>query len=864
MKNTILKTIFTIWILSFLLWTSHASVIWPNIKVKLSSGADETYTTDLSGVGDTNTLIDLEVVWVFTSTSTGSYSISLPSGFEYVSYATTGTTCDNQNVTLSSNSGFSYTVAPTNQTCVSRFVLSYKITWTTVEQTHQISVFDAINFSNTSSLNLWVVDLADSTVPEWSSITYNWETNTGIVIQWNSGSNNYATVSNGSVTLSILWTDDSGSVSEMCISETIIANDTSCTSWESYATAKVHVFTTEWAKTVYIKFKDASSNISSVYSDTITWDKTEPTSSSSPDAWEFSNGSLSITLTCSDSWAWCDKVYYTTDGSSPDNLSSNVTSWTSISISGTNETKTLQFFSSDLASNTWASIESKAYVFSDSYVTFTSPTSLTNSSLVTLTGTCNNASGNNEVEYSLNSWAYTDVTTDTCEASNTWSSDITLSSNTSNTIDLRLKNNTNITSTTAIVHDDIAPTWSVSINSWGSTTTSTALTLTIAATDSVSVNEMCTSETALSSDDTCANTWESYSASKLYTVSSDTGTKTIYIKFRDTAWNVSAVYTDSITLESNVVSTPSSWGGGGGWGSSSSTKKYESYKNITKKKTSISAPISESIDNYSLLDISKLTGKKLTDSNATIRIKSHLKSLSYLEIYSDTQIKEEEVETLYPPHYYELIRDLKKRTLKVNNTDFSASNVKRFFHVWDEKKSVSFDKSVWLELNLLEEIDSVYVYFSDAVDGNFTLLKTGLKTDSEWVIKFKTKQLGYFAVIKSRYLWKQSFDIYKRIEDGEDSETEYITKVEQDGIEVYKTQYSKLSEKIEVVERLILGKFKKLYDAGKIPESTYKTAINNYNEFILHLSIYRMTKYKPAAGKALEAWKKFIKVYKIK
>ena len=138
---------------------------------------------------------------------------------------------------------------------------------------------------------------------------------------------------------------------------------------------------------------------------------------------------------------------------------------------------------------------------------------------------------------------------------------------------------------------------------------------------------MCTSETALSSDDTCANTWESYSASKLYTVSSDTGTKTIYIKFRDTAWNVSAVYTDSITLESNVVSTPSSWCGGGGWGSSSSTKKYESYKNITKKKTSISAPISESIDNYSLLDISKLTGKKLTDSNATIRIKSHLKSL---------------------------------------------------------------------------------------------------------------------------------------------------------------------------------------------------------------------------------------------
>ena len=821
MKNTVLKIIFLLWMLSCFVWTSHASVIWPNIKVKLDSAADETYTTDLSGIGDTNTLINLEIIGVYTSTSTGSYSISLPSGFEYVSYVTTSTTCDNQNVTLSSNSGFSYTVAPTNQTCVSRFVLTYKITWTTLEQTHQISVFDAINFSNTSTLNLWVIDLADSTVPEWSSITYNWESNTGIVIQWNSGSNNYANVSNGQVTLSILWTDDSGSISEMCISDTALSNDTSCTSWEAYATTKVHTFSTEWTKTLYIKFKDSSDNISAVYSDSITWDKTEPTSSSSPNAWEFSNGSLSIALTCNDAWSWCDKVYYTTDGTTPDNLSSNVTSWTSISISGTNETKILQFFSSDLASNTWASIESKAYVFSDSYVTFTSPTSLTNSTSVTLTGTCNNASGNNEVEYSLNSWAYTDVTTDTCEASNTWSSDITLTSNISNSIDLRLKNNTNITSNTAIVHDDTAPTWSISINSGASTTTSAALTLTISATDSISVNEMCTSETAFASDDTCANTWESYTTSKSYTVSSDTGTKTIYIKFRDTAWNVSSVYTDNITLEAVVSSSGwGGWGWGWGWGSSSSTKKYESYKNITKKKISISSAVWENIDWYTLLDISKLTGKKLTDSNATIRIKSHLKSLSYLEIFQDTQINED-VETLYPPHYYELIRDLKKRTIQVNNTDFRSANVKRFFHVWDEEKSISFDKSVWLELNLWEEIESVYVYFSDSIDGNFTLLKTWLKTDDEWVIRFKTKQLGYFAVIKSRYLWKQSFDIYKRIEDGEDSETEYITKVEQDGIEVYKTQYTKLSEKVEVIEKLILWKFKKLFDSGKISESTY-------------------------------------------
>jgi hypothetical protein len=40
-------------------------------------------------------------------------------------------------------------------------------------------------------------------------------------------------------------------------------------------------------KTVYIKFKDAAGNISEVYNDTITWDKTKPTASSSPDAGNF-------------------------------------------------------------------------------------------------------------------------------------------------------------------------------------------------------------------------------------------------------------------------------------------------------------------------------------------------------------------------------------------------------------------------------------------------------------------------------------------------------------------------------------------------------------------------------------------------
>jgi hypothetical protein len=35
----------------------------------------------------------------------------------------------------------------------------------------------------------------------------------------------------------------------------------------------------------------------------------------------------------------------------------------------------------------------------------------------------------------------------------------------------------------------------------------------------------------------------------------------------------------------------------------------------------------------------------------------------------------------------------------------------------------------------------MYVYFSEKADGNFTLLKSNLKTDEEGVISFKTNQL---------------------------------------------------------------------------------------------------------------------------
>ncbi|MFC1797718.1 hypothetical protein ACFLY2_00600 [Patescibacteria group bacterium] len=62
----------------------------------------------------------------------------------------------------------------------------------------------------------------------------------------------------------------------------------------------------------------------------------------------------------------------------------------------------------------------------------------------------------------------------------------------------------------------------------------------------------------------------------------------------------------------------------------------------------------------------------------------------------------------------------------------------------------------------------------------------------------------------------------------------------------------------------MLKKLKTLLNTNTISIEKYNKAINDYNEFILHLSIYRQYKNKPAAYKALTPGRSFLKVYKMK
>ena len=113
------------------------------------------------------------------------------------------------------------------------------------------------------------------------------------------------------------------------------------------------------------------------------------------------------------------------------------------------------------------------------------------------------------------------------------------------------------TTVTAIfqLNDTTPPTGSITINSGAAYTNLTSVTLTLSATDDENgVSEMCISNT------TSCSSWESYTTSKSWTLTSGDGTKTVYVWFKDSVGNanVTPADSDSIILDTTPPSNPTS------------------------------------------------------------------------------------------------------------------------------------------------------------------------------------------------------------------------------------------------------------------------------------------------------------------
>jgi large repetitive protein len=99
---------------------------------------------------------------------------------------------------------------------------------------------------------------------------------------------------------------------------------------------------------------------------------------------------------------------------------------------------------------------------------------------------------------------------------------------------------------TATTTDHVGPTGTVVINSGASYTKTTASTLTISASDPSGVSTMCVSNT------TTCTTYTAYTTSRAWTLTTGAGTKTVYVKFKDSKGNISTATTDTIIVDATA------------------------------------------------------------------------------------------------------------------------------------------------------------------------------------------------------------------------------------------------------------------------------------------------------------------------
>jgi YD repeat-containing protein len=213
-----------------------------------------------------------------------------------------------------------------------------------------------INISVTTTLRFFAKDLAgNSEAVKTETYTFDTTLPTGTIVI-NSGA---ASTNNPNVILTLSCSDAQG-CSQMQFSNDNVTYSSS----ETYATTRAWSLATgDGAKTVYVKFKDAAGNWSAAYSSTILLDTSAPTTTASPVGGTYSTAQ-SVSLTCNDgSGSGCDKIYYTTDGTTPTTSSPVYSAPINIST-----TTALQFFAKDLAGNSEA-VKTETYTISTNMVT---------------------------------------------------------------------------------------------------------------------------------------------------------------------------------------------------------------------------------------------------------------------------------------------------------------------------------------------------------------------------------------------------------------------------------------------------------------------------------------------------------------
>ena len=284
-------------------------------------------------------------------------------------------------------------------------------------------------------------------------------------------------------------------------------------------------------------------------------DITPPATTASPSGGVF-NTSQSVSLACSDGpgGSGCDRIFYTTDGTTPTTSSAVYT----IPISVT-ATTTVKFFAKDRDGNT-ETVKSETYTMDKTpptgSITINSGATFTISSNVALTLTCNDANGCAQMQFSNDSSTYS--TPEAYAGTKAWT---VPSGNGGKAVYVKFRDsagNWSPSYQSVITLDTTPPTGRLSINAGTAATNGTTVSLYYSCSD---VGSYCYLM-SFSNDDLTYCTPQYLSSPYNWTLSSGDGTKTVYAKYRDVAGNWSSTYSNTILLDTVLPSTTASPIGG--------------------------------------------------------------------------------------------------------------------------------------------------------------------------------------------------------------------------------------------------------------------------------------------------------------
>jgi hypothetical protein len=383
-----------------------------------------------------------------------------------------------------------------------------------------------------------------SSTPATDTITFDTVAPAGSVVI--DGGATYA--ASTSVNLTLSATDATSGVAQMSFSN----NGTTWSAWESYAISKAWTLRSgDGSKAVYVRYNDNAGKVSAPATDTITLDTVAPAGAVVIDggATYAASTSVNLTLSATDDTSGVSQMSFSNNGSTWSAWESYAISkaWTLSSGDGSKTVfvrfkdtvgKVSTTTTDGIKLDTVAPISS---VVIDGGATYAASTS------VNLTPSATDATSG-VAQMSLSNDGTTWSAWESYAISKAW----TLSSGDgSRMVYVRFKDTVGNVSSNAsdtITLDTVTPAGSVVIDGGATYAASTSVNLTLSATDDTSgVAQMSFGDNNINWSD-----WESFATSKVWTLSSGNGIKTVYARFRDLAGNESSPASNTIVLPWSV------------------------------------------------------------------------------------------------------------------------------------------------------------------------------------------------------------------------------------------------------------------------------------------------------------------------